>query len=395
MSEKLRINRRTDVFLVPSFYGVAAWVSALLLLHLQIVKTNPLSSISLLIFLYTIACLSLSTIIFLPYYRRVNLTKGVTGRYVFVLVLLLLHAVGFIGIGLYVSQLTGIFGSLQLIMHNLTSDALLLRAASSRASLTVGTQLSYFGWLAIFLTVPLLSSLSVPKTIRMLCLGLSVLQFSGNLVWADRTRPIWIIFVLLLLWAPNLLHTPKKLIALIGMVPVLLVAIFLGYTSFTGKFNKSVGMLDSLIWYSVGGLCYFDDLLNVGVEGDGVPQRTFYPIFKAFAKFDDSFEPPSQILEPRFVPYSMNVGTFLEPLLSDGGLLMLVLGIPILVFTLDSIGLVAWRNGSSLIMGRTLWANLCFTFAISFFVPKYVTLVIYIYVFAFVLEFLLRRRVHS
>src|SRR5439155_17556648 len=78
--------------------------------------------------------------------------------------------------------------------------------------------------------------------------------------------------------------------------------------------------------------------------------------------------PPSQINEYFSMPFTTNVGTFLEPFYRDGGFTFAFAAILVHSFGLDWLGLALLRSGRRLALFA--WANLCFVTFISFFTPK-------------------------
>jgi len=98
-----------------------------------------------------------------------------------------------------------------------------------------------------------------------------------------------------------------------------------------------------------------------------MPERFLYPALKFLTRFGLSKEPPLQILDYYDIPFSTNVGSFLEPFYRDGGLLFVLCGIIIYSFGIDAIGLMLLNSRRPLAIYA--WANLCFVTALSFFNP--------------------------
>jgi hypothetical protein len=151
----------------------------------------------------------------------------------------------------------------------------------------------------------------------------------------------------------------------LGIVPVIF---FFLYTSLTGKYSQ-YGVIDNLFSYVTGAYGYIDTLLVEDNSKDMVPIRSGYWIAKILELLGFNFQIPDQILDFRYVPFLTNVGTFIEPIYSDGGLLFVLIFIPIIVVGLDKLALVMYRQSTYL--GLFFWGNIVFCSLISFFVPKF------------------------
>jgi len=128
------------------------------------------------------------------------------------------------------------------------------------------------------------------------------------------------------------------------------------------------GIAQDIYMYGVSGFAYFNYMLENRQEIAYAPERLLYPINKLLSVYNPAAKPPSPILEFYEVPFSTNVGTFLEPLYRDGGMYFVILGTILYSFGLNSLCLTFLRNGTPL--AYYAWAMLCFTTFICLFVPK-------------------------
>jgi hypothetical protein len=169
------------------------------------------------------------------------------------------------------------------------------------------------------------------------------------------------------------LRNPLALLLCVFFGPI---AIFFAQAIFTGKYDAEGGLFNNFLVYVFGGFGYFSSLLN-DVVPDYELMRTFYPLAKILQAFGVLVDVPSQILEFRDVPFTTNVGTFLEPLLSDGGVGLVIVGAPLLIFLVDVFSFRAIASGTA--YGLFMWANLVLIPVFSFFVPKFNSTYFYLF----------------
>ena len=168
------------------------------------------------------------------------------------------------------------------------------------------------------------------------------------------------------------------------------IVIFFAQAVFTEKYSNKDGLLDNFLVYVFGGFGYFSAALN-SVVPDYNLTRTFYPLAKIGNALGLSMNIPPQILDFKDVPFATNVGTFLEPLLSDGGIVFLLIATPLIIFTLD---IMAFRAAvSRTIVGLLIWSNMILVVVFSFFVPKYNASYFYLFLLVYLLMFLTRIRI--
>jgi len=283
------------------------------------------------------------------------------------------HTAGFIGIGIYVYTVASTLGGLNKLLQLLQGqgNSYLIREENTLRDYP-GLELTYLGWLAIWLTIISRSQ----RGISWVWVFVSLVQFAGNLLFVDRTRPSWIIFVgaMLLILYSN--RSPAQLVRNVFVQALCLLGLFVAISIWSGKrvYGNPYGETPLPNWavgvylYGTGGFAYFDKLLRTETPDLGFPTRVVTPFVKVTSLLRLSPPPPNEVLEFLSVPFRTNVGTFLEPFYQDGGLLYVFMGVVIYSFGFNWWGIILLKTRSS--FGKVLWANLCFTAAIGFFVPK-------------------------
>jgi hypothetical protein len=391
-----RLNKGLSVlFFIPSFYGFGTWGIALGLYQLRIMGWDPSTTIGTSVFVSTWAAFAFSTLVVVPVYSKavrrtfmpIALTpseaKGRSAGDVKDVTLLGLHIIGFFGLGVYLVQIQSMLGGFSAFVNALTSESYLIRGAGVEP---IGIYFSYFGWIAIPLT--LLRWKLRGRLDRVFFLAL-LMQIAGNLLFIDRTRPIWLGFISVLMMLPFLQTLSFWRIArtvlfflAFGLLAFNLIALWVGKTAegLSTYGYVGVGLQTAALYnYITGGFAYFESVLEFTSSIDYVPQRILYPFFKMLAIFGLAADPPSQVLPFLTVPFPVNVGTFLEPYYSDGGFLYLVLGVLFSTLGVNFIALFFLRAANPFTL--FVWANLCFASFIGFFVPKLVSTPIWLFVF--------------
>jgi len=366
------------LFYMPSAYGFILWNAWLVLYWLKLIPLDDTEPESNLLYLAVAAAFLCSAAVSARSYktldtrRRASEDASAPWPRTAWISLLGLHALGAAGIVLYVRDFASHLGGLNGFILTLANEPYKIRWESELTSST-GTQVSYAGWLAIALTV-----IGVQRGgLRRRWWALAAVQFSGNLLFLDRTRPTWILFTALVALLPGTRIAGRRLAVRLagGLAGAVLVFLLLG--SWIGKVNvdhqefRSSSLppaLESLYIYGVSGFAYFNRILSTEHNQEYLPLRTAYPLFKALAAVGLSKPPPSQILEFLSIPMDTNVGTFLEPFFRDGGLPYLIFGILFYSFGLDWLARGLWRRGTPLCDFAA--ANLCFASFIGFFTPK-------------------------
>lgn len=284
--------------------------------------------------------------------------------------------VGLVGLYLYARDFSAELGGLEVFFYTFFDAPLEIRALAQDVT-SVGFQLSYFSWISIsYCVFYIYSDAQKPRAFRIFLYSLGASQFLLNLLFIDRTRPITLFVVsalMIFILKMDKLRRPSRLILYVLLVPI---GIFILQALFTKKYDLEEGVLDNLSIYLFGGFGYFSSLLH-DVYPNYELTRTFLPISKVLEGLGLIKSVPSQILEFRNVPFSTNVGTFLEPMLSDGGPVFLIIAAPILIVLVDLIALMAL--GSRSIIGLFMWANLILLSLLSFFVPKFNSTYMYLF----------------
>ena len=357
------------LLLIPSTYALFTWLFTLAIIPLAPQPINEISSIGRLVILYTLLCFVLSIFVNFPFANK-SLSDFKTPLFDNALLFTLIFSslVGLVGLYLYLISILSYLGDLNNIIYIISSeDILLMRKISGEVS-TIGVQLSYFSWISINLGVFFIIRSRYSLPIKLTILAAVLLQIFGNLLFIDRTRPMWIGIPLLVTYWYSRHHLSislNKFILYLGIVPIVF---FFLYTNITGKYAQ-YGMVDNLFSYLTGGYGYIDTLLVEDSSKDMVLIRSGYWIAKILELLGFNFQIPDQILDFRYVPFLTNVGTFIEPIYSDGGLLFVLIFIPIIVVGLDKLALVMYRQSTYL--GLFFWGNIVFCSLISFFVPKF------------------------
>lgn len=390
------IDRKASTWLfIPSAWGLAGWSVTLLLYRMRLIDWYPSNDAVLPIFAGVLLAFAASAIAFRGAYAdtldRIGLQVaeiawrpvGERPWHIPDAALWVLHLIGFAGLGLYLREILEIFDGFAGLVGTLFSDSHLIRQADTEL---VGIYLSYFGWMAIPLTAMRWKIDGRPPK---LLVAAAVLQVVGNLLYIDRTRPIWIMFVSVLVIFPFVrgfalrqLAARAIAVAVFGIAAFYAIGYWVGKTGEGFFYYGHVGVSQEvaiLYYYLTSGFAYFEAIVDSAPIVDYVPQRTLYPLFKMCALLGMCDDPPSQILPFLETPFPANVGTFLEPLYSDGGMPYLWAGILASSFGVDMVALRMLRSTNPYAL--FCWANLCFVSFISFFVPKIASTPVWLFVF--------------
>lgn len=390
------LDRRASAWLfIPSVYGLGAWLVTLFLYSERWLDWHPSGEAAWPIFIGVIACFAVSAFTFHgPYGRALDgvvdsttATAALPRRerpwHIADATLWSFHLVGLAGLGLYLREILDIFGGFGGLLSTLVAESHLIRGAETSL---LWIYLSYFGWMAIPLTIVRWRSDGRPPWPL---LAAALLQLAGNMLYIDRTRPVWLIFVSVLVVFPFVHGFALRRLALgIAALVAFGVAAFYAIGFWVGKVGEGfsyygyvgVGQEAAILYYYLtSGFAYFEALLDTAPLVDYVPQRSLYPLFKLAAMAGLADDPPSQVLPFIDTPFPSNVGTFLEPLYSDGGMLFVWAGALFSAFGVDLFAL--WMLRSTNPYALVCWANFCFVSFISFFVPKLPSTPLWLFVF--------------
>ena len=376
----LESNNLSKLFFIPSFYGSCTWGIWLTLYLLELLRVDDCSYLALSIFIF-IECMFVASLLISFKYYDMQLSPDLCGTTDYEITrrkyrsygLLLLHVAGYAGIVKYVMDFSCNMGGLPAFFFALINESYAVRLEAELSS-SIGFQLSYFGWIAIGLTLYFYKKYKISRW----WLLLAFVQFLGNLMFIDRTRPIWIGFTAVLMILPTIQKIDfKKTIRWMAVAVGLMGVIFWAIASWSGKLSykaydeKTIlpGITQEIYIYGVSGFAYFNRMLEENEDISYRPLRIIYPIQKFLAILDLVEEPPSRTHDIYYeVPFTTNAGSFLEPFYRDGGLIFVFWGIIIYSFGIDALAKVLLKVNSPLALYG--WSNLCFVSFISFYNPK-------------------------
>jgi oligosaccharide repeat unit polymerase len=376
-------NKRVAWYLIPSSYGFCIWAVLLTLVNLTVVRVQ-LEAFAL--FFYVVICFAFSNFLNGRIFSKVDfasLSHETRIKKIDENLFYLSAAIGFFGLFLYARDFGAELGGTAVFFYTFFESPLQIRGLAQEVT-SSGFQISYFSWIFIFYGAYFIFSGFFEKKYSILLVWILLfLAFFLNLLFIDRTRPITIFVVSALTVIFLRLHKirrPSRLIFFLLLSPFI---IFLAQAIFTQKYDAEEGLFGNIVVYIFGGFGYLSALLY-----DVSPQyeltRTFLPISKILESFGVIRNVPSQVLEFKDVPFPTNVGTFLEPMLSDGGAIFVVLLTPLLIFWIDYFALKTLASRT--VLGVFLWANLVFLQMLSFFVPKYNATYLYLFAIIFILS---------
>ncbi|MGG9970622.1 O-antigen polymerase [Ferruginibacter sp. SUN002] len=297
--------------------------------------------------------------------------------------------IGLLGVAKYVLDYSKFLGAFGVFYSIFMEDTGQLRTLAENVE-SVGTQLSYFSWLAAFIITVDVAAKNISKKYLFLVFFIILL----NSIFLDRTRPIWIIFTCALCYfiTTYQLYSRKKIVYFISGMIASFVGLFILIGSLLGKGSSDESYtkfnlpkeVQPFFLYLTSSFAYLGRLFYYDAPNDYLPVRIAYPVTKLMSKFGLAEKPPNPILEFFTVPLLTNVGTFLEPFYQDGGRLFLAFGIILHTFLFDKIAMYFMNRISpaSIIAISTL----CFINFIAFFVPKVTTPAVWlILAFCFIL----------
>lgn len=371
------------IIYIPSFYGTIFFNMFYFFYLLDIIKFDEGCSSAHIIFGLSSFLFIFNSIIFLKYYKIVieknyyfsgDLVPNKNIKFLKI-IMFLFYGIGFLGNFLYLLAASDFFGGFLNFFFVLFSDnSSDIRANGEAYSDTIGIQLSYFSWIASAVTL----SLIVTKKISKKYYFLFFFNILINLLFIDRTRPIWILITSILSILP-FIHfklTNRKILKYFITLSVLILFIFsllaIVANKQTDKSNfKSWDLPPEIIGilnYGVSPYAYFNYILIHEDIEDINLDRTIYPLKKVTSQLGLTNNPSSLINEFYFVPTPTNVGTYLEPFYRDGGIFFVFFGIILHTFVFNIMGLYLLKNRN--FFGLYSYANVCFVNLLSFFTPK-------------------------
>ncbi len=360
---------------MPSFYGFLTFGSTYIIFLLDIIDFKPMSLVTHLLIWVTIFSFSLATLVSFLLNKKLLKSYKLGITIPNKSVLFFLYLIGFIGIFLYLREYFEFYGgALNYFLILFSNNSSELRANGQIAAESIGIQLSYLGWIGIAISFFHLRH----KSLSRLWLIPLLLTFASNLLFIDRTRPMWILLVLLYI-AFCINHYRLKLSILIKrsvLIVVIFLLIFLAIGNLAGKTTEVKNYkgwdvspnVENIVFYLTSSYMYLDYIV-CNEEPNYRLDRTINPLLKVlyYLKFTNE-EPSSLINEFYGRPYSSNVGTFLEPYYRDFGLVYCLFAIFFHSFILNYLALffLKVRTPYSLF----LVSNICLVDFFSFFTPK-------------------------
>jgi len=365
----------------PSFYMAASWLAVLLIFLYEPIELLPLSFEAEAIILYVIATAILSSFVFSQRFTRaLRIAKPTNTQDSLIKWFFIFGAVGFYGILQYFAFASSSVGGPLNYFFLFVNNPLDIRAIAID-ELGGAVQLTYFSWLSIGLGVYIIYGTPAHKLIKFFVGLLLIIIFLSNLAFIDRTRPVWLLVLSVICYGMTRDNPQRLLLKFTFYGPPLLLGFFIGFALFTGKLTQG-GAGETTFQYLLGGFSYLNYIFQNIEQFEYAPIRTFYPISKALESIGFIQNVPSQVLDFYNVPYATNIGTFLEPLFSDGGLFFVLLGVPIIIFSIDWLALRALESKN--FFGVFLYGNLIFANLISFFVAQFASTPIYLFTVIFI-----------
>jgi hypothetical protein len=374
MNENLSKNW---IYIIPSFYGLMAWIFAIILFNIGIVNSDSISLKSVFVVLYVLMSFVFSIYFNKLFSKNIIIKTSCLNYYRSDLYIFIFSTIiGLYGLYIYIRDFSDIIGGISSFLYALSNSALAIREISIENT-SIGFQLSYFSWISIFFGVCIICSPNTKLTTRIIIGTIILFEFSLNLTFVDRTRPTWLLVIIILAIAffrgGDKLKIGTSILITVGVV----LGMFFAFAVLTGKYDIQYGLIENFTLYTVGGIGYLDSMVNFPSNDEFTLVRTFYPIAKFLEAVGMLNDVPSQVLEPKLIPFWMNVGTFVEPIYSDGGFVFFLAATPLLIVIVDRSALFFYSKNN--FASRLVWANLIFSAMISFFVPKFNSVPIYIF----------------
>lgn len=370
-----RISNLKYLFFIPSFYGFLTMTFTYIIFILNVIEYNPISYLTHIIILLSIFSFFVSTIVFYKLNKIFLTNYSVTKIILNKIILIILYSISFIGVYLYLKEFFSYYGGYLNYFLVLFSDSSSeLRSNGQIASESIGIQLTYFGWIAIAISFFQIINC---KTSKLWWIPL-ILTFLCNLLFIDRTRPMWILLVLFYI----LFCSVQKKIKFSS----LLIKSFLFISSFflifilignlAGKISEEKqyngwdisSSSQNIVFYLTSSYFYLDYIIcneNPEYKFD----RTINPALKALKSIGIIEKEPTSLINDFYgQPYKTNVGTFLEPFFRDFGYIYMIFGIILHSVLLNYLAFLFLKIKSS--FSLFLVSNICVINFFSFFTPK-------------------------
>ncbi len=370
-----KISNIKYLFFIPSFYGFLTITFTYIIFILNVIEYNEISlqthfiiNLSILFFLIsTFITYALNKHFFVNYtISNVKINKGL---------LIILYALSFFGVFIYLNEYFSFYGGYINYFFILFSDnSSELRANSLIASESIGIQFTYFGWIAI--GINLIQILN--KKISKIWYILIILTFISNLFFIDRTRPMWILLIILyILFCLNVKRIQfSSLLKRVTLFLLGFLFIFISIGTLAGKTTEEKlyegwdisPNAQNIVFYLTSSYFYLDYII-CNEKPDYELNRTINPALKVFNSIGViEKEPKSLINEFYGQPYKTNVGTFLEPFYRDFGFFYMIFGVIVHSFFLNYIAIFFLKINTP--YSLFLVSNICIINFFSFFTPK-------------------------
>jgi oligosaccharide repeat unit polymerase len=365
---------------MPSFYGLVMFSFGCFLYHLNLYTMEEKLFETQIIFVLAILFFLTATIVQFKSYRNQLLNAPDFSESIYKLnkkkriIFISFAVIGIYGLYLYVTDFSVLFGGVSQFFQNFVSDSASIRIAQAETT-SSGFQLSYFSWIVAAL---LMFEIALKRISYIHLIWVFIILFANSL-FIDRTRPVWIILFLALifLFIRYRAIPSRKIIRLFIYMNLSFILLFVALGEWIGKVTTKDEYgytivpvtLQPLVHYNTTPYAYFNRFVGETHQFTYRPINCFYPLNKLISSLGLIEEPPSQILDFYYIPQPVNVGTFLEPLYRDGGIVFLILGMFLHSFIFNYWGLFFLKNPTRL--GVFALTNLCYVNFMSFFSPKF------------------------
>lgn len=370
-----RISNIKYLLFIPSFYGFLSLTCTYLIFILDVIDYSPVSYLTHTIILLAIFAFLVSTIVFYKLNKLFLINFIAVKIKLNRIILILLYSISFLGAYLYLKEFFDYYGGYTnyfLVLFSDTSSE--LRSNGQIASESVGIQLTYFGWIAIAVSFYEIVNC---KSSKLWWIPL-ILTFSCNVLFIDRTRPMWILLVVLYILFVSV-HKNIKFSRLLMRGSIFIACFFSLFVligNLAGKISKEKQYIgwdispssQDIVFYLTSSYFYLDYII-VSEIPDYKFDRTIYPALKGLKVVGIIDQEPSSLINDfHGHPYKTNVGTFLEPFYRDGGFIYMIFGVVLHSVILNYWALIFLKIKS--VFSLFLVSNVCVINFFSFFTPK-------------------------
>lgn len=370
-----KISNIKYFFFIPSFYGFLTMAFTYIIFILNVIEYNKISFQTHFIVNLSILSFLISTFITYTLNKHLFLNYTISNVKISKVLLIFLYALSFYGVFLYLKEYFTFYGGyINYFLILFSDNSSELRANSMIASESIGIQFTYFGWIAI--GVNLIQVLK--KKLSKIWYILIILTFISNLLFIDRTRPMWILLIILyILFCLNIKKIQfSSLLKRVFLFLSAFLFIFISIGTLAGKTTDDKiykgwdisPNAQNVVFYLTSSYFYLDYII-CNENPDYELNRTINPALKVLNSIGIiENEPKSLINEFYGQPYKTNVGTFLEPFYRDLGYLYMIFGIILHSFFLNYLAIFFLKI--NIPYSLFLVSNICIIDFFSFFTPK-------------------------